>query len=426
VNKTNPNHTPLTQFTKTEKEPQENFSKIGSELTSKLCIDRVSQVKSAYIHIPFCFHKCNYCDFYSVLGEQELHGAFVKRLELELEFVGHRMNQLKSIFIGGGTPTLLSPKLFKELLDAVNNNLPVEADVEFTVEANPETVTPEIAKLMVENGVNRVSIGAQSFDKKLLKTLERWHEPSSVFAAVEELNNSGIDNLNLDLIYGIPNQTINQVESDLNKAMSMNPKHLSCYALTYEPNTPMYNRLRDNKIKRVENNVEADMFRLVGDVMRANKYVQYEISNFAKEGFECVHNLSYWKNESWWAFGPSAAGHIDGLRWRNVSKLTSYLNSECLPPIENVEELSGELQIGEMFMMGLRITDGMDKELVDNLICRSTNCWRQTVIDKYISEGWLQWRNGKLALTPDGILFTDTVVSGLLMQEGAMADTNLQ
>ena len=421
----NPVSVPLSQFINSQDTRQPRTSQVEHNLTAEGWIGSVDKVQGAYIHVPFCFHKCHYCDFFSIAGADDRHKEFVDRLITELTFVGSVMKSpLKSIFIGGGTPTLLEPILLCRLLKAVNNELPMHEDCEWTVEANPETVTSEVACVLASHGVNRVSIGAQSFNLQNLKTLERWHDPESVPKAISYFADAGIDNFNLDLIYSIPNQTIEQVESDLRIAIDLQPKHLSCYSLIYEPNTPLRTRLDRGEVMRVDQDVEADMFEMVRATLKQAGYEHYEISNFARSGFECAHNLLYWKNNNWWPFGPAAAGHVDGRRWRNIPRLSDYFSLEGLPLIEDVETLDSDKRAGESFMLGLRILEGIDRSRVEFLIDQSLECWREHIIDGLIKENLLHWKNNKLALTETGILVADTVISSLLMHDDLITDTS--
>jgi len=421
----NPVSVPLPQFINSQETRQPRTCQVEHNLTAEGWIGSVDKVQGAYIHVPFCFHKCHYCDFFSIAGADDRHETFVDRLITELTFVGSVMETpLQSIFIGGGTPTLLEPSLLSRLLKAVKNELPMHEDCEWTVEANPETVTGEVAGILALNGVNRVSIGAQSFNLQNLKTLERWHDPESVSRAISYFADAGIENYNLDLIYSIPKQTIEQVESDLRIAIDLQPKHLSCYALIYEPNTPLRTRLERGEVVRVDQEVEADMFEMVRAKLKEAEYEHYEISNFARSGFECVHNLLYWKNNNWWPFGPAAAGHVDGRRWRNIPRLSDYFSLERLPPIEDVETLHNDKRAGESFMLGLRILEGIDRSRVEFLNDLSLDCWRERVIDGHIKDKLLHWKNNKLALTETGILVADTVISSLLMHDDLITDTS--
>lgn len=421
------NHpTPLTQFIKKARVPQENSEQFEPQFTARGWMEGLDIVKSVYIHIPFCFHKCHYCDFYSIAGAEDQYEPFVKQLTKELEFVGKHLSSIETIFVGGGTPTIFDIDLFDEMLAAIATHIPRSQNCEWTIEANPETITLDKVKAMVSNGINRVSIGAQSFNKELLKTLERWHEIDSVRRAVDDVRHGGIENINLDTIYAIPGQTQSQLLFDLEQATALLPTHLSCYSLIYEPGTPLRTRLDRGDVQRVEHNLEAAMFECVLDVLVRKGYEQYEISNFAKSGYECKHNIAYWTNQSWWPFGPSASGHLEGRRWKNTPKISHYINGEHLPPIIDIELLSPDKSAGEAFMVGLRLKCGMEKSWVERLVAQSNNEWRALVIEHYIKDGLLHWQGDYLALTEDGLCFADTVITGLLMQDETITDTKEQ
>ena len=407
----------LSQFTILGAQNQPDSVAPKHSLTAETWLGSAQEAVGAYIHVPFCFHKCHYCDFFSVVGKEDQHALFVDRLEQELAFVGPHLKELQTIFIGGGTPTLLEPSLLKNMLEAVQRHLPMAQDIEFTIEANPETVTAEKADIMASCSVNRVSIGAQSFDPALLKILERWHDPVNVGRAVSFVKKAGISNVSMDLIYAIPSQTIALVKSDLHHVIELNPLHISCYALTYEPNTPMLHRLKAGEVFRVEHELEAEMFDVVSSELASHGFAQYEISNYAKDGRVCKHNLMYWKNKNWWPFGPAGAGHIDGRRWRNTPRLSDYLSETSLPPVENVELLNEDIQAGEAFMMGLRLLEGMERSWVNSLLEMSSNNWRNEVIDCSIDSGLLVWKKEMLLLTDKGLHFADTVISDLLMRD---------
>ena len=417
---------PLYQFS-TKQDPL--HSAIGNELTETAgdWIESALHVQGAYVHVPFCFHKCHYCDFYSIVGDSEGQTAFVNRLVGEIEFVGTHMNSpLSTIFIGGGTPTLLEGPLLTKMLECIASNLPMSNDVEWTVEANPETVTSDTAARLAGAGVNRISIGSQSFNEDCLTALERWQEPSSVQRSVEHLRTGGIENINIDLIFAIPNQTLEIVHDDLLKAIALEPKHISSYSLTYEPNTPLAIKERRGDIRKAEEDLEARMYEETISVLATHGFEQYEISNYAKPGKTCKHNLLYWNNGFWWPFGPGAAGHVSGRRWRNVPRLSQYIRGKGLSSVEDVELLSPSGQAGEALMMGLRLLNGMVRERIEELLDVEAGSWRAGVIAKQIENGMLRWRNDHLCLTSRGLMFGDTVVGALLKEESSIADTSEQ
>ena len=326
-------------------------------------------IDAIYLHTPFCFHKCHYCDFFSVIEPSGRVGDPDRRRDQQAQFVTRIADELtlrcsqvalrpRTVFVGGGTPTLLRAELWRALLEHMRTLGVLETAEEVTVEANPETVTPELLSLLVDGGVNRVSIGAQSFNPNLLKTLERWHDPSSVTSAVIACRDAGMANVNLDLIFAIPGQTLASLRSDLDRALALQPDHLSCYGLTYEPHTPMTKRLKMGQFRAVDEALERQMYALVQDHLEAAGYERYEVSNWARPGKQCQHNLIYWRNDEWLGLGPSAASHINGHRWKNRSHLGAYLASHNEPPIEDHECLEAQRRVGESLMMGLRLKEG--------------------------------------------------------------------
>lgn len=319
-------------------------------------------VQALYIHVPFCFHKCHYCDFYSLVDTRDRQGPFTDRLIDELVHLATFAGPLTSIFVGGGTPTLLRPDLWQRLLACLHEHYEL-GDTEFTVECNPETATPELFGVLAAGGVNRISIGAQSFNPAHLMTLERWHDPENVGRAIELARSAGIARQSVDLIFAIPGQTIAEWEADLNRAVMFGVEHMSCYSLTYEPNTAMTARLNRGDFEPADEDLEADMLLLTLDSLRANGYDRYEVSNYAKPGAECRHNLAYWRQDQWLAAGPSASGHMAGWRWKNVPRLDSYLGEPGafgLPPAIDVEEPDQRRAVAERIMTGLRLREGID------------------------------------------------------------------
>jgi oxygen-independent coproporphyrinogen-3 oxidase len=372
--------------------------------------------RGLYIHIPFCFHKCHYCDFYSIVDRADRQGRFIHRLIAELEAARvYITGPIETVFIGGGTPTLLAPYLWRSLLEALRSRIPMTDDLEFTVEANPETVTDELIRILRSGGVNRLSIGAQSFDRMHLRTLERWHDPENVARSVDAARCGGIDNVSLDLIFGIPGQTLNDWQADLDAALELAPDHLSAYGLMYEPNTPMTARLRAGRITRVDDEVEAAMYEATLDRLDAAGFEHYEISNWARPGRRCRHNLLYWRNEQWWPLGPSASGHAGGWRWKNRPRLAEYLDSGPLPPIVDAERLDADGRIGEELMLGLRLTDGISTDRLDALLgAGARGRSRRSAVDRFIAAGLLVRSGDVVRLSRRGLLLADTVLAELL------------
>ncbi|MFI4914909.1 MAG: radical SAM family heme chaperone HemW [Phycisphaerales bacterium JB060] len=319
-------------------------------------------VQALYIHIPFCFHKCHYCDFYSLVDTRDRQKPFTDRLIAELAHIAPLAGPLTSIFVGGGTPTLLRPELWCQILACLHEHYDL-AGAEFTVECNPETATPELMAVLAAGGVNRISIGAQSFNPAHLKTLERWHDPANVGRAIELARSAGIARQSVDLICAIPGQTLTEWEQDLKQAVMFGVEHVSCYALTYEPNTAMTARLNRGDFDPADEDLEADMLQLTLDTLRDHGYDRYEVSNYARPGAECQHNLAYWRQDQWLAAGPSASGHVAGWRWKSVPRLDSYLGepgTAGVPPAIDVEAPDNQRAMAERIMTGLRLREGID------------------------------------------------------------------
>ncbi|MCZ6542825.1 MAG: radical SAM family heme chaperone HemW [Planctomycetota bacterium] len=378
--------------------------------------DAVIDPRGVYVHVPFCAHKCHYCDFYSFVDARNRQPAFVERLIEEIPAAAaYLRGPLETIFFGGGTPTLLTVDLWEDLLEVLADHLPPRADGEFTVEANPETVTEPLLEVLVGAGVNRISIGAQSFRPTLLETLQRRHDPANVQRTVRLVVQAGVSNINIDLIFGIPGSTLADWLADLDEALSLEPTHLSCYGLMYEPNTPLTAKLRAGRIQRVDQDLEAAMYEATIDRLAAAGFEHYEISNWARPGYRCRHNMLYWTNQQWWPLGPSAAGHVAGIRWKNVARLSDYLRVQPLPPITNVERLDDDGRVGEELMLGLRLIEGIPLDRLDELLTDGRRGpGRAAAIDRHVSEGLLQRDDGSLRLTRCGLLLADIVLADLL------------
>jgi oxygen-independent coproporphyrinogen-3 oxidase len=370
---------------------------------------------SLYIHIPFCFHKCHYCDFYSLVDTQDRQEVFTGRLLDELAALAPWGGRLESVFVGGGTPTLLRLALWEDLLACLHTRFDLSGNPEFTVECNPETATPELFGLLREGGVNRISIGAQSFDPVHLKTLERWHDPANVLKALDLARGAGIERQSLDLIHAIPGQSLDDWRRDLETALGAGTTHLSCYALTYEPNTAMTARLKRGEFVRADDDLEADMFLLTLEMVRSAGMDRYEVSNFARAGEECRHNLGYWRQRNWLAAGPSASAHMNGHRWKNTARLDDYLRggAEGFAPITDYEAADARRNLAERIMTGLRIAEGLDEGAV--LLEAAGSAPRLCTAAKgFGSRGLLSTAGGRWRLTDAGFLVADSVAADLM------------
>ena len=376
------------------------------------------RVASLYMHVPFCFHKCHYCDFYSIVDRDDRQPVFTARLREEYAACAPWLTQtLETIFVGGGTPTLLAADHWRDILTDLAPRLGPET--EFTVEANPETVTPEVLTTLRDGGVTRLSLGAQSFDPVVLRTLERHHDPANVQRSVTLARSHGFDRLSLDLIFGTPGQTLEGWQRDVRCALELEPDHLSCYGLTYEPGTAMTARLEAGQFERIDDGLEAQMYDWTCAELAAHGFEQYEISNWAQPGQACRHNLAYWQGAMWWPLGPSAAGHVDGWRWRNAPRLGTYLNRakivDGLGAVVDAEQTTPDQRIAEAFMLGLRLTQGIDRARYDALLRDDPRrAERESVIERGVAQGWLHWDDNALRVTAAGRLMADSILSELV------------
>ncbi len=369
-----------------------------------------------YMHIPFCERKCGYCDFYSVSLKGRDTGLFVERLVREL---GRRLadnpHKVRTVFLGGGTPTILPRDQLTALLKALSRLVPVRELAEFTVEANPATVDDEKATLLVEAGVTRVSVGAQSFFPAELTTLERIHSPVDIPFSVATLRRNGIRQINLDLIFGIPGQTVETWKQSLRRAIDLGPDHIACYALTYEPGTRLTAQRQQGRVNPCDEAIEAEMFELATDTLAEAGYEQYEISNYARPGCQSQHNLIYWRNQPYIGVGPSAAGCLAGRRYKNIPDVDGYIRmiDERGHAEAESETIDTQKLMIEMIMMQLRLTEGLsiasfrERTGVDPLtqfnevLRHLSDLVFVTITDTYI------------ALTRKGRLVADTVMTEL-------------
>jgi oxygen-independent coproporphyrinogen-3 oxidase len=317
----------------------------------------IGGARHLYVHLPFCAHRCGYCDFVTVVGRRGQHRAYVDALLQELESErGLLADELETVFLGGGTPTFTSQHELTRLLEA----LPAADEV--TVEANPETVTTEVAGALYAAGANRVSLGAQTFRPRLLEVLERVAQPDDVRRAVHHLHDAGFDNISLDLIYGIPGQSASDLEADLEDALALEPEHLSCYELEAKPGT-RFTHAWGAELGRQADAME-DYFERVVARLTDVGYRWYETANFCRADAEgrdlrARHNLAYWLGHDYLGLGIGAVSTIENRRWRNTPRLGRYLEALAAgrPPEREVEPLDGEVRARERVMLGLRLDE---------------------------------------------------------------------
>ena len=368
------------------------------------------KVEHLYVHVPFCAEKCQYCAFYSKPDSLQKMNAYVDAVLLEF----HRATETyelapKTIFFGGGTPSLLPVDSMRRILEAVGGRGSRRAVREFTIECNPATVTTEKARLYREFGVNRISLGVQSFDDAMLKSLGRIHTGQQVTKAYDILRAAGFDNINLDFIFGLPGQTLEHWQNTLRQAIALQPEHLSTYCLILEEDTPFWSLARQGRIKTNED-LELAIYESTIDTLEAAGYRQYEISNFAKPGRVCTHNIAYWEGKDYLGLGPSACSTIGNRRWQNISDADRYVESlvgRAVParrPLLDTEEiLTPELRLSERIAFGMRMNDGVPLELVRGR-------WDKEIAE-LLQTGLAKQSDGHLRPTRRGILFADEVAA---------------
>lgn len=315
-----------------------------------------------YIHIPYCVRKCIYCDFLSLPFEMQAAQRYVESLCRELEIKGDSAGTLRSIFIGGGTPTLLPEDCFKQLFRCLKDNFEFSSRIEITVEANPGTVNASKIENLLSLGINRMSIGIQSFDDSELKTLGRIHTSDEAMEAIDLLKNAGLENFSVDLMYGIPGQTMETWKETLSKATGLSPAHISSYELTPEEETPLSRLIKDNAVRMPEEGLVLDMYDHAIDFLQGKGFEHYEISNFALPGFRCIHNLNYWDRGEYIGAGAGAHSFIQGIRSQNTGDIKTYMdslsNKDIIPETDAVE-ISPEDALKEFIFLGLRKTEGI-------------------------------------------------------------------
>jgi oxygen-independent coproporphyrinogen-3 oxidase len=317
-------------------------------------------VAGLYLHVPFCFHKCHYCDFYSITRQTpQRMGRFVDLILREAE--SWSPQGIRTVFFGGGTPSLLPAKEMGRLIRGLRDRFDLRGVDEWTVECNPATVDAAYCAMLREAGVTRLSFGAQSLDRGELEILERHHEPKDVARSLELARGAGFERLNVDLIYAIPGQDMGSWMRSLCAALELGTTHLSCYGLTYESNTPMAVKKRLGQVRAVEEPIELEMLHATRQRLAKAGMPAYEVSNYAVAGEECRHNLVYWMGENYLGLGPSAASHVEGWRWRNRPHLGEWeaaIESGELPAID-VENLSPRRRAGELAYLQLRLARGV-------------------------------------------------------------------
>ena len=317
-----------------------------------------------YIHIPYCIHKCGYCDFNSHPIKQDEMDHYIDALVVEMKHYAKiytNTNIIKTIFLGGGTPTTLNPFQLERILKECVNEFTIASNAEITIEANPATVGIELMKSIRTMGYNRISIGVQSFDKAELKLLDRAHGPKEIHSTVDCARKAGFDNLSLDLMFAVPNQSLSSWENNLNKALEKNPEHLSTYNLTIEQGTAFSKLQSNGKLIMPDDDHQLELYKKTIERLTKKGFHHYEISNFARRGKECKHNITYWENKNTLGLGAGASSYMNGTRFKNINLPAHYIRQvkEKKIAVEHSETLELRQAMGETIMLGLRLLQGI-------------------------------------------------------------------
>ncbi len=370
-----------------------------------------------YIHIPFCDHKCIYCDFYSIITSDNIQ-SFLSALKNEISYYSklYRSNRkFTSIFFGGGTPSLMEPEYLKEIILHLKNNFDVDENVEVTMETNPGTVEKEKLRSFKQIGINRISIGIQSFDDDDLKFLTRIHNKQTAIQTVCDAAEVGFENLSVDLIFNLPNQTKDKWLTNLKEAVKLPIKHLSAYSLILEQGTILNKMVLDGKVNIQDEDYDADLYETTIDFLTKNGFEQYEVSNFTKPGYECIHNNAYWKYRDYLGFGPSAHSFADGKRWWNYTSLKKYISEVELNQnaLMNFETLNKTQIHDEYIMLALR-SSGIDVNEYKKMFGESWIKKNYTYLKELSITDNILIDDKNIKLTPKGYAVCDEILKNIL------------
>lgn len=377
-------------------------------------------ITSAYIHIPFCNYICHYCDFTKFFYNRELADQYLKALESEIvHAVGKNQKSVNTIYVGGGTPTALSYDQLETLLKVIADSFDVMACPEYTFEANPGEFDERKLALLKQYGVNRISFGVQVFDDGMLQKLGRNHTVADVYENLRHFEKQDFQNVSVDLMYGLPGQTYQDFESSLNEAIGLGLPHYSSYSLQIEPKTVFYMRNKKGKITKPVEEEEAAMYELLIHKMESNGIYQYEISNFAKPGYESRHNLTYWNNDYYFGFGAGAHGYIPGKRTVNMKPLNHY-NKKALEdglPRLHEEKVETRDAVEEQMFLGLRKMSGVSKDIFYHRFGFTINSLYHEELDYLKRKQWIEENEEAIRLTKQGQLFGNVVFQEFLLDD---------
>jgi oxygen-independent coproporphyrinogen-3 oxidase len=364
-----------------------------------------------YIHIPFCLSKCGYCSFYSIKSINFIP-EYIAALKKEIKYYRNVFSSFDTIYIGGGTPSLLSVQQIDDILTIVNKYYKIDRRAEITMEVNPGDVSLEYFQVLRKSGINRLNIGVQSFDDKILKFLGRRHSAKEAIAAIEAARATGFDNLGIDLIYGVHALSIKSWKNTLQKAVSFKPEHISCYQLSLDDRTPLFKKYSSEGWHLPDENTELKLFLTTAEELENAGYIHYEVSNFARlDKFKSRHNQKYWQHVPYLGLGPASHSFLNNKRWWNKAAVKTYLNeiADGKMPVEEMESLSAEQLQLEALFLGLRTKAGIDLKHYKAKYGVDLIADKKSVIDALIKNKLVELKNGFLRPTHAGMAIADSL-----------------
>ncbi|MCG3399027.1 radical SAM family heme chaperone HemW [Staphylococcus massiliensis] len=373
----------------------------------------IVMAKSVYIHIPFCVRICTYCDFNKYYIQNQPVDTYLECLKAEMATIPKQT--IQTLFVGGGTPTALSMHQLEYLLKAIQNQFKITK--EFSFEANPDELTREKVQLLKDYGVNRISMGVQTFEPRLLEILGRTHRTEDIYRSVDDARAVGIPSISLDLMYHLPTQTMNEFGDSLNRSIEMDIDHISSYGLILEPKTQFYNMYRQGKLKLPNQDIGAEMYEYLMHRLVETPFQQYELSNFAKKGHDSIHNQVYWKNDYYYGFGAGASGYVDGERYTNVNPVNHYIKhiKHNERPLLHASRPTLKEQMEEEMFLGLRMNQGVNKDRFYKRYHQTPNDVFGQTIPKYVEKGLLIEDGQNIALTNRGRVIGNEVFEAFLI-----------
>ena len=399
-------------------------------------LNKQTHFESIYIHIPFCEIKCPYCDFNAYSKIDDLTKNLVEAIKLEINFWSSKFkkNQIKSIYFGGGTPSWIDSEYITIILSEINKHFELSNNAEITLECNPIDLTNKKITDYIDSGINRFSVGIQSLDNKTLKFIGRNHNKAQALDGLNNIRTNNIQNFSVDIMYGIPYQTHSQIKDTVNGLLEFDPAHFSAYSFTVEPNTPFHKFVREKKIKELDENEYMKIFHELYDSLEKNNYVNYEISNWAKNNFESIHNLNYWDNNKFLGIGPGAHSYVNNFRFFNENSPKQYIskiNKQGSIPVTNeflnllndtkfvsgIENINEDTKIREYMIFSLRKKTGLNRDIFENLFKRNIDNYLSSKFDDFLDLKILEKHQDVYKFTNSGKLLSNEVFREILHPE---------